>query len=67
MRYFYYGKEPESRERWEGSRNCCNTRRACARGSYGMMGEEGLVIEEDTIYEIDRECQSCRRNRQTCD
>ena len=58
MRYFYYGnekrKDQASWEQW---------------GKYSDKAEreDDLVIEEDTIYEIDRECEACRqRIRKGC-
>ena len=52
MRYFYYGveKEIESMPSGHGMENRRNVKR-----------EDDLVIEEDTIYEIDRECEACRQ------
>ena len=52
MRYFYYGNEKrKDRVSWEHAVN----------SSDGMQREDDLVIEEDTIYEIDRECEACRQ------
>mgnify|MGYP000369511986 CR=1 FL=1 len=52
MRYFYYGVEKgkESMPSGHGMENRRNVKR-----------EDDLVIEEDTIYEIDRECEACRQ------
>lgn len=52
MRYFYYGTE---------------TRKEAMPSGHGIENrqngnkEDDLVIEEDTIYEIDRECEACRQ------
>lgn len=52
MRYFYYGteKRKESMTSGQGVKNR-------QKGNK----EDDLVIEEDTIYEIDRECEACRQ------
>ncbi len=52
MRYFYYGmeKRKESMPSGQGIENRQNRNR-----------DDDLVIEEDTIYEIDRECEACRQ------
>lgn len=50
MRYYKYGKvmeEKESEEKGKGQTEII-----------GRFGE--LVIDEDTIYEIDEECLKCR-------
>ena len=50
MRYFYYGPEKVKETAIESSGE---DRR--------QKQEDDLVIEEDTIYEIDRECEACRK------
>lgn len=50
MRYFYYGPEKAKEMAVESSEE---DRR--------QKQEDDLVIEEDTIYEIDRECEECRK------
>lgn len=50
MRYFYYGPEKAKETAVESSEE---DRR--------QKQEDDLVIEEDTIYEIDRECEACRK------
>ena len=52
MRYFYYGMEKE-KESMPSGRGMGNRR--------SVKREDDLVIEEDTIYEIDRECEACRQ------
>lgn len=57
MRYFYYGMG-----------NMENTRKSHAGDNYRRTGRQmppgsSLVIEEDTIYEIDEECEECRRRQ----
>lgn len=58
MRYFYYGSEQEERGTNRQQYRRGNHYR---RDRYDMMEEDGLVIEEDTIYEIDWECRNCRK------
>ena len=50
MRYFYYGPEKAKETAVESSEE-----------DRGQKQEDDLVIEEDTIYEIDRECEACRK------
>ena len=64
MRYFYYGKEPEGGERREQQEGYFNMGKSYGRSRYRHIQEGEVIIEEDTIYEIDQECESCRRNRQ---
>ncbi|RHU94887.1 hypothetical protein DXC08_09205 [Clostridium sp. OM07-9AC] len=52
MRYFYYGIEKRKESMSSG--------RQMEYGSK-VRKEDDLVIEEDTIYEIDRECEACRQ------
>lgn len=60
MRYFYYGNEQDGSRRREDPEGFRRMGDSCSRRGYGGGQEEGLVIEEDTIYEIDQECESCR-------
>lgn len=55
MRYFYYGPEWELKD--QGLEN-----RSAGEGKSGHSSkwDEALVIEDDTIYEIDPECEACR-------
>lgn len=64
MRYFYYGTELESKEGKDRARTCGNRENSHRRGQKDMMMDGELVVEEDTIYEIDRECEFCRQRRQ---
>ena len=63
MRYFYYGKETEEkRGTSEGRKKGTEIHSASIRPQiYGK--EEDLVIEEDTIYEVDKMCLSHRAGR----
>lgn len=61
MRYYYYGTDAQNQRK--GRVEAANRRE---EGGYGARksrgrGEEDLVVEEDTIYEIDRECEACRK------
>lgn len=60
MRYFYYGNEQDGGRRRESTESFRRMNSSYGRGGYEDGQEESLVIEEDTIYEIDRECESCR-------
>lgn len=58
MRYYYYGDEASSQRR--------KTIHAMHvdEPSYDTsdnLRDRDLIIEEDTIYEIDRECLKCRQ------
>lgn len=57
MRYFYYGMG--NMEDTRGSRAGDNYRRNRRQRS----SRSSLVIDEDTIYEIDEECEECRRRQ----
>lgn len=58
MRYFYYGKETEERGRVYDSKRKENVHGGTSVVTSGK--ESDLIIEEDTIYEVDRMCL-CRR------
>ena len=61
MKYFYYGTKQEN------AKTPTNSYHNMGNGfgeEYSMMQDEELVIEEDTIYEIDQECEACRQKRQ---
>ncbi|MBO5483977.1 MAG: hypothetical protein J5979_02050 [Lachnospiraceae bacterium] len=62
MRYFYYGNEQINGERKNGSGRNCRTDSSYGSWQKRRAGmDDELVIEEDTIYEIDRECVACRK------
>ncbi len=63
MRYFYYGKETEERGRVSYGRKNDIVLHSASMEKKTYAKEEDLVIEEDTIYEVDRMCLS-RRQRQ---
>lgn len=50
MRYFYYGPEKAK-----------ETAAGLSKADRGKRQDDDLVIEEDTIYEVDRECEACRK------
>lgn len=53
MLYYYYGKEPESRGALRANE---------MSGEHAAVQKYGeLIIEDDTIYEIDETCLNCRR------
>ncbi len=51
MRYFYYGME--------NRKNVLSADQT--KPEQREYREDDLVIEEDTIYEIDRECEACKK------
>lgn len=71
MRYYYYGNPeretiPEEKERLNGmavklSRGKERYPLSAAASKTEIVGD--LVIEEDTVYEIDRECLKCRERK----
>lgn len=57
MRYYYYGETTNSQMHG-------NSERGIGVGYHLKnleLQDSDLVIEEDTVYEIDRECLKCRR------
>lgn len=63
MRYFYYGKEKEEKRNPSGEKNSAIGLSSASIETKTYDWEEDLVIEEDTIYEIDRMCLSRRSRR----
>ena len=53
MRYFYYGTDHERQYKAAGTD---------IGSTDGWDGD--LIIDEDTVYEIDRECEKCRKRMQ---
>ncbi len=49
MRYFYYGKDTQERDEKKELQNSVTEAKRYIR-------DRDLVIEEDTIYEVDRIC-----------
>lgn len=65
MRYYHYGcNSPDKAEVKKtdtiSSYNKTNTKR---QFSLGKKSSDGLIIEDDTIYEIDEECINCQKNK----
>ena len=60
MRYYYYGNQHDSEQKQE-------IHAMHVYDPHKMQtvkhGDRDLVIEDDTIYEIDRECLRCRRQK----
>lgn len=54
MRYYRYGKEEIGHEVESSERKAKNLK--------GRFGD--LIIDEDTVYEIDEECLRCRREQE---
>lgn len=59
MRYYYYGNqnEHEQKQAVHAMHVSDSHRMRAAR-----LDDRDLVIEDDTIYEIDRECLRCRKH-----
>lgn len=57
MRYYYYGGEDSHRQK-----QIVHAMHVYDRHKVPVVnqGDRDLVIEDDTIYEIDRECIRCR-------
>ena len=60
MRYFYYGKEAQGRKEIQGSvlaeKKENREMENVAVEAKKYIRDKDLVIEEDTIYEVDRMC-----------
>lgn len=57
MRYYHYGAE-------QHTNLLTGSGMPASAGSDTLQTEDrDLIIEDDTIYEIDRECLNCRRGR----
>lgn len=58
MRYYHYGSmsdsEPEVKKMETFADDTVQTENI-----------DGLIIDEDTVYEIDEECIKCRKNKST--
>lgn len=64
MKYYYYGNDylrqkTENRERLTTESTEVESSKK-AELEYHSMKDEDLVIEEDTIYEIDQACMKCK-------
>lgn len=62
MRYFYYGNEQNSKGQRQADLR--SNGMGQVQNSWQNEMEDGLIIEEDTIYEIDQECLACRKRRE---
>ncbi|MDE6851189.1 MAG: hypothetical protein K2J67_01700 [Lachnospiraceae bacterium] len=60
MRYYYYGNQYDS-----GQKQAIHAMHVYDPYKVQTVkpGDCDLVIEDDTIYEIDRECLRCRRQK----
>lgn len=58
MRYYYYGNQHD-----HGQKQAIHAMHVSDSQSVRAEkpGDRDLIIEDDTIYEIDRECLRCRR------
>lgn len=61
MRYYYYGDKRSPTEKTAGSGRAGAVRTGSGRRMPDR--DQDLVIEEDTVYEIDRDCIQCQRKR----
>lgn len=68
MRYYYYGDKRSPEEKTAGNGRA-GTVKAGSINRRMSGRDQDLVIEEDTVYEIDRECIRCQRksgNKKSC-
>ena len=63
MRYFYYGRGTEERGSVSHGRKSDMVLHSASMEKKTYAREEDLVIEEDTIYEVDRMCLSRRQGQ----
>lgn len=73
MRYYYYGKDVGDRKDSVSAQTLSGTKTGIPKRMYSgethgrqLSGKAyqrngDLVIEEDTVYEIDENCMNCRR------
>lgn len=57
MRYYHYGTERQEKPLKGSGMPLSEQTDAFCRS------DQDLIIEDDTVYEIDRECLGCRRGR----
>ena len=64
MRYYHYGyMVPDGAEvKKADTFSVDKNQRIKKRNNTDNKMYEGLVIEDDTVYEIDEECVNCRKN-----
>lgn len=63
MRYYYYGNDVKTaRIRQKASALSAN-RYHQLYFQENLFQDQDLIIEDDTVYEIDRECLRCKKNK----
>ncbi len=63
MRYYYYGNGVKTEKKRLKASVLSEKRPWQVILQESLLQDQDLVIEDDTIYEIDRECLRCRQNR----
>lgn len=65
MRYYHYGYTTSDKTEVKKTDTISSIGRNYAKKQYNARekSSDGLIIEDDTIYEIDDECINCRKNR----
>ena len=58
MRYYHYGSMSDSKPE-------VKKMETFADDTVQTENIDGLIIDEDTVYEIDEECIKCRKNKFT--
>ncbi|MDE6568895.1 MAG: hypothetical protein K2K70_14380 [Lachnospiraceae bacterium] len=58
MRYYYYGNQYDQQKQAIHAMHVSDSQGVRAE----KPDDRDLIIEDDTIYEIDRECLRCRRH-----
>lgn len=62
MRYYYYGRNSEPPENgWDRQHTEGKRRLSQQEIDRQLEDADELVIEDNTVYEIDRECIRCRQ------
>lgn len=60
---YYYGKEKNEIKAFENHNTSNKTKKSDEIKRIIIDDNTELVIEKDTIYEIDRKCEKCRKNK----
>lgn len=60
---YYYGKEKSEIKAFENHNTSNENKKSDEIKRIIIDDNTELVIEKDTIYEIDRKCEKCRKNK----
>ncbi len=63
MRYLYHGSGKNRKKGSRGAGRNVHDSDGRRSGRQSARSQDCLVIEEDTIYEIDQECIECRKKQ----